>query len=345
MLANVENINPQCWMKALGDFAPLSALSIPGTHNSPTCYRALPTVRCQAVSVIDQLRNGIRFLDIRVQPDQPDDPSNVSLSLVHGAFSIFLCGSRKFRGLLDEVHAFLRENPSETVIMSLKREGTGHSSDQQLSLILYNHYILPESEYWYTKPRIPELGEVRGKIVLMRRFALADELKPAWQGRGLGLNAERWAYNTDNCRYGDVCVQDFCEVMEPEVIDKKFQFCCDHLERAAAVVCPIPDPITAYRNTSSAGPLYLNFLSGANLWNYSCWPERITTKLNPAVASFLHQTYDVGDCGGEQAGREPRSGGCVGVIVCDWVGKNGDWDLVQCIISLNNRLPLQNGRE
>lgn len=58
-----------CWMRHLKDNTPLSALSIPGTHNSPTCYRALPSVRCQAVSPRQQLDNGVRFFDVRVQPE------------------------------------------------------------------------------------------------------------------------------------------------------------------------------------------------------------------------------------------------------------------------------------
>lgn len=41
----------ESWMSKLKDETPLSALSIPGTHNSPTCHTALPSVRCQAVNV------------------------------------------------------------------------------------------------------------------------------------------------------------------------------------------------------------------------------------------------------------------------------------------------------
>ena len=64
-------------MSKLKDETPLSALSIPGTHNSPTHHTALPSVRCQAVGVKEQLNNGVRFLDLRVQPENADDPSKV----------------------------------------------------------------------------------------------------------------------------------------------------------------------------------------------------------------------------------------------------------------------------
>ena len=61
------------WMKVLPDTLPLSGISIPGTHNSHTHYHALPSVRCQVLDVRTQLENGIRFLDVRVQPAHSTD--------------------------------------------------------------------------------------------------------------------------------------------------------------------------------------------------------------------------------------------------------------------------------
>lgn len=182
-----------------------------------------------------------------------------------------------------------------------------------------DHYAGDGSK-WYTEPRVPRLGEARGKIVLMRRFALDDRLKGEHDGKGWCLNAENWAYNTPDCTYGDVRVQDFCEVLETENIDKKITLCCDHFERAGQVVCPPAD--------QPGGPLFINFLSASNFWKTGCWPDRIAAKLNPAVTSFLVEKHEVGETGD----------GGVGVVVCDWVGKDGDWDLVKMIISMNSRL-------
>ncbi|KAK5123137.1 hypothetical protein LTR85_003335 [Meristemomyces frigidus] len=338
-LALYESTNLQCWMKEFKDETPLSGLSIPGTHNSPTCHKALPSVRCQAVTPREQLNNGVRFFDIRVQPGSPEDAKDETLTLVHGVFPISLTGPKKFRGLVTEVQDFLKANPTESVIMSVKREGTGNATDQQLSNILKDHYTNPQE--WWTQPHVPSLGEARGKIVLMRRFALADRLKHEWDGRGWCLNAENWAYNTPNCHYGDVCVQDFCEVLETENIDKKIQLCCDHFERAAAVVCPVPGLTTDSTNPVPAGPLYLNFLSASNFWKTGCWPEKIAAKLNPAVTSFLCEKHDIGDRGLDGPGQEFRGDGGVGIVVCDWVGKDGDWDLVRCIVGMNSRLLLR----
>lgn len=304
-LALYESTNLNCWMRELKDETPLSALSIPGTHNSPTCHTALPSVRCQAVHPLDQLRNGVRFFDIRVQPAHPEDPKDESLNLVHGVFPISLTGPKPFRKLVDKVENFLKENPTETVIMSLKREGPGNATDQQLSCILRDHYA-GDVNRWFTEPRIPRLGEARGKIILMRRFALEDRIKKEWNGRGWGINAENWAYNTPNDNHGEVCVQDFCEVLETMNIDKKIGFCCDHFERAAQQVCPIPGVTTDATNPVPPGPLYLNFLSASNFWKVGCWPDKIAAKLNPAMTAFLCEKHDCGDGGIDGIGKQVK---------------------------------------
>ncbi|EME49021.1 hypothetical protein DOTSEDRAFT_142602 [Dothistroma septosporum NZE10] len=343
-LAIIETTDPRDWMKEFEDETPLSALSIPGTHNSPTCHKALPSVRCQAVGPKEQLNNGVRFFDIRVQPSNPEDAKDDSLNLVHGVFPVSLTGPKKFRGLLNDVEEFLSDNPTETVIMSMKREGPGNATDQQLSVILRDHYAADINK-WYTEPRIPKLGEVRGKIILMRRFALADRLKQEHGGRGWALNAENWDYNTPDCTHGDVRVQDFCEVLETENIDKKIGLCCDHFERAGEVVCPVPGVTTDTTHPVPAGPLYINFLSASNFWKVGCWPDKIAAKLNPAVTAFLCAKHDVGDKGIDAPGEAFPGDGGVGIVVCDWVGKDGDWDLIKTIVAMNSRLLLrQRGR-
>src|SRR5690242_7575889 len=103
----------ESWMADLRDEYPLSMLSIPGTHNSPTCYLALPSVRCQAVEVRTQLDNGVRFLDVRVSAERNSD----KLTLVHSAFPISLTGNKYFHDLLADCYAFLDANPREVLLM------------------------------------------------------------------------------------------------------------------------------------------------------------------------------------------------------------------------------------
>lgn len=319
------------WMRNLPDETPLSALSIPGTHNSPTCHRALPSVRCQAVPPREQLDNGVRFFDIRVQPEAPDDPSRDGLVLVHGVFPVSLTGNKYLRELVDDTLRFLDANPSETVIFSLKREGPGQHTDQQLCRILRDHYAQENNDRWFTAPRVPTLGEARRRIVLLRRFALDDAARGLHGGAGYGLDAENWRYNCDQDAHGDVCVQDFCEVNETLHIDDKVRFSLAQLGRAAACRACADHA----RDGRNRGRIFLNFLSASNFWKMACWPEKIAARLNPEVVKYLCQRQ--GDENDEQ-----RSGdGGTGVVVCDWVGENGDWDLVRCIVGMNSKLQLR----
>lgn len=323
------------WMSELKDEWPLPSLSIPGTHNSPTCYTALPSVRCQAVGVPEQLRNGVRFMDIRVSASADGDER---LALVHSVFPISLTGTKYFGDMLEDVYAFLEEHPSETVVISLKREGTGKGSDGDLGRYLKSGYVDKRGDRWYTEPRVPTLGEVRGRIVLLRRFWLDDALKGEWDGRGWGLDASSWP---DNCEDGEVggCairVQDFYEVTESENIDKKVHFSHGHLERAAEARFLLPG-MDGYAEDGAKPPFFVNFLSASNFFNATCWPERIAAKVNPRVVDYLCTSHGVHGKGPNNLGIGSAG---AGIVVTDWVGANGDWDLVRCIVGMNARLQL-----
>ncbi|PSN72874.1 PLC-like phosphodiesterase [Corynespora cassiicola Philippines] len=348
--------NQAQWMSTLPSDLPLSALSIPGTHNSHTYYRALPSVRCQVVSVKAQLENGIRFLDIRLQPSHATDVEKKSLYLVHGAFPVSLTGTKYFEPVLQACYDFLDKNPGETILISLKREGVGSATDEHLSSILHKHYISPHSDKWYTESGIPYLGDVRGKLVLVRRYNLDDSLGGgAGDDKNYGLDATAWPYNCTNAPHGPFCVQDFCEVLHPASIAQKLQYSNEHLVRAAECTAFIPGVNTDAENPVPAGPLHLNFLSGSNFWRVGCWPDRIAKVVNRGMEEWLcmghhlaeplsspaepgrtntDETDDFG--GGEAVVRRAKSGdGGTGVVVMDYVGEGGDWDIVKIIIGMN----------
>ncbi|ROV87016.1 hypothetical protein VSDG_10065 [Cytospora chrysosperma] len=322
-LSIFSSANLAGWMGELRDEYPLSMLSIPGTHNSPTCYVALPSVRCQAVSVREQLDNGVRFLDVRVSANRDND----DLALVHSVFPVALTGTRYFAVLVQRLYAFLDANPSETILMSVKREGTGRGTDRHLSQHLFRRYCGGDSaRRWFTEPRIPTLGEARGKIILIRRFKNHDALQAEHGGTGWGIDAAAWP---DNCADGTVDsglirVQDFYEVSQSHNIEKKIEMARMHLQKACQQTFSLP--------------LFVNFLSASNFFNASCWPEKIAARVNPSIIEYLCMGHaekakgsshmDVGDAG-------------TGIVVTDWVGQGGDWDLIRCIVGWNARLQLK----
>ncbi|KAI1328370.1 phosphatidylinositol-specific phospholipase C [Xylariaceae sp. FL0255] len=326
--------NLSCWMRELRDDYPLTAFSIPGTHNSPTCHVALPSVRCQAVGIRQQLENGVRFFDIRVNVNK----DNADLTLVHSAFPISLTGSKYFKELIDVVYSYLDTNPSETLIMSIKREGTGRGTDQRLSKLLKEKYG-NDAKRWYTEPRIPKLGEVRGRIILLRRHVNDKSLDKEWEGRGWGLDASSWP---DNCEdelvgSGIARVQDFYEIDQSTNIQKKINFARKHLERAAEGVCHLPDD-KDYDEDAPPTPFFINFLSASNFFRANCWPEKIAAKVNPAIIEYLCLRH--GRTGRGPAGLEVGDA-TTGIVVTDWVGLNGDWDLIRCIVGWNAKLQLK----
>jgi 1-phosphatidylinositol phosphodiesterase len=344
-LALFSSAKLESWMSKLKNETPLSALSIPGTHNSPTHYTALPSVRCQSVSVKEQLNNGVRFLDIRVQPENPDNASKDGLILVHSAFPVSLTGNKYFRGLIDHVFAFLDANPSETVIISLKREGIGKSTDQQLSKILHDHYATDPGR-WFTENRIPTLGETRKKVVIIRRFTLDDTLKGENNGAGWCIDAESWPDNCADgmCSSGEIRVQDFYEVAESENIEKKIGFSTNHLVKAAQAVCPLPGDANVAAAEAAKLPFFINFLSASNFWRSNCWPDRVAVKVNPAIVDHLCRRHNDSSALWNPDSEDDRKSigdGSTGIVVCDWVGHNGDWDLVRCVVGMNAKLKLR----
>lgn len=324
------------WMSRLKDETPLAALSIPGTHNSPTYHVALPSVRCQSVSVKEQLENGVRFLDIRVQPENPSDPTKDGLILVHSAFPVSLTGTKYFRILMDKVFAFLDANPTETVIISVKREGIGRATDQQLSKILRSHYATDPNR-WFTENRLPTLGETRNKVVLIRRFALDESLKSENNGAGWAIDAESWPDNCADgiCSSGEIRVQDFYEVAEHTNIDKKITYSTDQLQRSAETVCSLPGDDKTAEVEAAKQPFFINFLSASNFWRANCWPDKIAAKVNPSIIEHLCRRHNEPSVG------KPVGDGSTGIVVCDWVGHGGDWDLVRCIVGMNAKLEVR----
>lgn len=324
-LAVFSAMDMNSWMDGVHDDILLSALSIPGTHNSATYHRALPTVRCQAVSVRDQLKNGVRFLDIRLGIGKGQ-----VLNVVHDRYAVTLFGQKRFKHILDDVKAFLDETPSETVIMSLKKDDWTKFSDVDLAVILHESYIndADNDKYWFTQPRIPRLGEARGKIVLVRRFEINAELKRQWDGRGWGIDATGWPDKTTHatCPSKQICLQDYYMLKDTDAIKMKLKYVNEQLARAADVRHECVHKILGQSldGCESDPPIYLNFLSATNFWVTALWPQNIAKLMNPAVVDHLCRQHSSED--GDWA---------TGVLLCDWIGKRGDWTLTKCVVGMN----------
>lgn len=105
---------------------------------------------------------GVRFLDIRCRH------TNNAFSIYHGPIG----QNASFGSVLNAIFAFLKSNPTEAVIMSMKEEY--NSSDNARTFEqTFNAYVARNPRQWYLGSSIPTLGQARGKIVLFRRFGAA----------------------------------------------------------------------------------------------------------------------------------------------------------------------------
>ena len=104
---------------------------------------------------------GVRYLDVRVRH------VNDSFSVHHGK----VYQKHRFGRVLKDVDDFLRDNPTETIIMSVKSEHTGAGNTRSFEKT-FDWYVAGSyaNHRWYLGTTVPKLGEVRGKIVLLRRF-------------------------------------------------------------------------------------------------------------------------------------------------------------------------------
>jgi 1-phosphatidylinositol phosphodiesterase len=53
------------------------------------------------------------------------------------------------------------------------------------------------------------------------------------------------------------------------------------------------------------------------------------------------QKHEIGDRGVNAPGEAFDGDGGVGIVVCDWVGRDDNWDLVRSIVGMNARLGLR----
>ena len=147
------------WLTALADETPLVELSIPGTHDTMTFgggavwWLTRPYSRTQTLELAEQLRAGVRYLDIRVRNDGTLSHAWVGVS-----------------GTLDDVFAaaetFLTEQPGEFLLVRLRDEQrTDHRAFRQTVAPILS---ASADRLWRPSDHRAMLGEARGSIVVLR---------------------------------------------------------------------------------------------------------------------------------------------------------------------------------
>jgi 1-phosphatidylinositol phosphodiesterase len=131
------------------------------------------TAKCQDLTIDNQLNAGVRFLDIRCRH------INDAFAIHHGSVYQHM----NFDDVLSYCHDFLATNPTECIIMSVKEEYDATNITRTFEET-FDSYVAKGPGSWYLGATIPELGSVRGKIVLFRRFSSTSTPK--------GIDATNW---------------------------------------------------------------------------------------------------------------------------------------------------------
>lgn len=151
------------WMQDIEDNRLVCKMSIPGTHDT-AADSGNAWVKTQDKNIEQQLNSGIRFFDIRLVHD------NGVLKLCHGShiFDTTFVGD-----VLKTTAEFLKEHPSETVIMTIKRDhdldkdsGTKYRGALQKALEgdrALTPYMVKSFRSDFT------LGDLRGKMLIISR--------------------------------------------------------------------------------------------------------------------------------------------------------------------------------
>ncbi|KAK4450733.1 phosphatidylinositol-specific phospholipase [Podospora aff. communis PSN243] len=347
------------WMSFIPDSTPLSRITIPGTHDS--CARSnIPFVRTQYLSVTQQLRLGIRFLDLRLRLH-----SNSTLFCYHGGVPLNLPRRLPFTSVMTEVFNFLTAHPSETILISIDNDDPS-PRDPPAFYHAVCHTISTTPSLWCTSPTTPPLSHARGRAVLLRRYA-GDPTIP--QHLQMGLDLSLWINNSSsftivtstNIR---IHIQDKWRFSQrislSELIERKSTFVQQLMVKAAGMETPGSTPessppregdLTAEVDQGGVNDWYINFCSAVGdptehgeiaeakwvaIGACSGWRRKWVSGMNTLTREFLAEAEfenQGNDCV-QETGQQP-SGVRLGIVNLDYPELPEDNDLVARLIELN----------
>ena len=241
-LNNRVNKGAKIWMKDIQDGTKIRDIAIPGSHDTMALYSIADLAgQCQTLSLNDQLKLGVRFLDIRLKANGD------SLKAVHG----FIDQKADFASINKTVTSFLEKNPSEFIIMSIKEEvdpGKGDSAFEK-TLIKY----LDSGVYLKEQKELPTyIEEVRGKVLILSRYQNPTIGIPAYQG---------WKDSTSFTLANDIYVQDTYRITSKEQKQDEIKKCFDEAGHALKI-----NFLSAYRTDGFPPSYAMSAAKDINPW-------------------------------------------------------------------------------
>lgn len=163
---NIQTNNSD-WMKELPDSVFVSELSIPGTHETMAIIGG-DFAQCQSLDLTEQLVSGIRALDIRCRH------IDNKFAIHHGP----VYQEKMFGDVLNACKDFLSKHPEEVIFMRIKEERledvpiwNGFNCSRSFDKTFDEYYQNYMNLFWKVEDdKVPTLGEVRGKVVILQNF-------------------------------------------------------------------------------------------------------------------------------------------------------------------------------
>ncbi|MDO5664328.1 MAG: phosphatidylinositol-specific phospholipase C [Bacteroidia bacterium] len=294
-----DNIALSSWMKKIPDNTPVAKLSIPGTHDTGAYVQGGPLIITQDITIAEQLDAGIRAMDIRLRA-----VNDSYMQVYHGIAS----QKHNFEeDVLPTVINFLRANPSETIIMSVKKEGDDINSPKGYVALLREILNKPAfNAYIATFSNEIKLADVRGKILFMHRDNIGYPV--------IGANFIGWRDNAvftatiqGNQVQSKVHVQDCYKV--PTLLSSDINF--KHKV--------IRENLAKASESTLSSDWFITFTSGTGLGAY---PNAIAYRINKPTANYINQN-NLQSCG---------------IVFMDFAGWDDSKLLTKAIIDCNFRL-------
>lgn len=291
--ADFPTLTPEAWMQHIAGSTAMCKLSIPGTHDSGAT-RGGEALQTQGSDISVQLTQGIRAFDIRLQ-----EKDNM-LGVFHSEAFQHIYWEKD---VLPAFISFLQKHPSETLVVSLKREGgSAESYARLLTTSLEDSHNQP---YFVTDfhPGLT-LDECRGKILFLHRDKSSDNYPGAaclnWADNATCLLTLR---NKDG-KEGYALLQDEYQYTSAQEASKKLQACLRNLKELSQ------EPQTSER-------WGISFASATGLPTGT--PQAFADQINAPLAHCIAQ-YGMKHCG---------------IVFIDFIEQEGGKKLVMKLIHSN----------
>lgn len=264
-------VSPADWMSAIDGNRLLSSLTLPGSHD--TCAYTVDDrlVRTQHATLDDQLRHGVRVLDIRCRHEHD------RFAIHHGGIPLGLT----FDDVVQTCSQFLARHPGECIVMSVKDEWPARDCTRTFAATFEWYVAQRAHTRWHLADGLPLLQSIRGGIVLLRRFT---------SDKPLGMDLTAWP---DNATFdidtvaAPFTVQDEFRVPVPTSIASKWR-AIDSLLDFAPGLCGERWVINFCSGTGMAAPpAVVAFGDTAHRGIHERLAERLATRSEPCGTMML----------------------------------------------------------